>query len=226
MQPLLYTELEVLKRLKLQRRELQELLDIGLVAPVARASAGQPMYCVETIDGLSTQEERDRLADALWWDFDLQRPSYVPSHLPWAPATEPLYPFDTDYLQAWARRMYTLKKRCAPFPYPHQGRLERFRSKMEAEATRAFEKAHGIKRPRMSRKLRFRGVCKRVGLTRAEIRDLVWSKTMIRASADLGISEFTLRKICERVQIPTPPRGHFNHKDPKKRPPKPALPRR
>jgi hypothetical protein len=226
MQPPLYTEPEVLKRLRLQIRELGGLLDIGLVAPVARDSAGQPMYCVETIDGLSTQEERDRLADALWWDFDLQRPSYVPSHLPWAPSTEPFYPFGTEQLQGWARRMYTLKKRRAPFPYPHQGRLERFRSKMEAEATKTFEKAHGIKRPRKSRKPCFCGVCKRVELTRAEIRDLVWSKTMIQASADLGVSEFKLRGICKRNLIPMPTRGHFNHKDPKKRPPKPALPRR
>lgn len=47
---------------------------------------------------------------------------------------------------------------------------------------------------------------------------------MIRAAADLGMSEFTLRKICKRYLIPLPTRGHFNHKDPKKRPPKPALP--
>jgi hypothetical protein len=60
-------------------------------------------------------------------------------------------------------------------------------------------------------------------MTRAELRDLVWSKTMIRAGADLGLSEFTLRKICERYLIPLPNRGHFNHRDPKKRPPKPAL---
>ncbi|MCS3929592.1 hypothetical protein M2175_004623 [Bradyrhizobium elkanii] len=60
-------------------------------------------------------------------------------------------------------------------------------------------------------------------MTRAEIRDLVWSKTLIRAGVDLGLSEFKLRKICERYLIPLPARGHFNHKDPKKRPPKPAL---
>jgi hypothetical protein len=156
----------------------------------------------------------------------LNRPGYLPSHLPWAsPADLPLYPFDTEQLQRWARRIYRLKKQCAPFPYPHHGRLERFRSRMEAEATRAFEKKHGIKRPRTNRKLWFRGVDKRVELTRAELRDLVWSKTMIRASADPGISEFTLRGICKRNLIPMPTRGHFNHKNPKNRPPKPALPR-
>lgn len=61
-------------------------------------------------------------------------------------------------------------------------------------------------------------------MSRAEIRDLVWTKTMIRAAADLGISEFALRHLCKRLRIPTPTRGHFNHKDPKKRQPKPAPP--
>ena len=226
MQPPLYYEIEVLKRLKLQRRELEGLLGIGILAPVARDSAGQPMYCVETIDRLSTREQRTRLADALWWDFDLQRPGYVPSHLSWTTSTDlPFYPFDTEQLQGWARRMYKLKKNCAPFPYPHRGRLERFKLRMEDAATRAFDKAHGIKRPRKSRKFWFRGTGKSVELTKAGLRDLVWSKTMIRTAAELGISEFTLRGICKRNLIPTPPRGHFNHKNPTNRPPKPALPR-
>lgn len=51
----------------------------------------------------------------------------------------------------------------------------------------------------------------------------VWSKTMIRAAADLGISEFALRQLCKRYMIPMPPRGHFNHKDPKTRPLKSPL---
>jgi hypothetical protein len=66
----------------------------------------------------------------------------------------------------------------------------------------------------------------RIELCRAELRDLDWSKTMIRAAADLGISEFTLRKICKRCLIPLPARGHFTRKDPKKRPPTPPLGRR
>jgi hypothetical protein len=37
-------------------------------------------------------------------------------------------------------------------------------------------------------------------------------------------SEFTLRQICKRLEIPTPPRGHFNHIDPKNRMQRPALP--
>jgi hypothetical protein len=37
-------------------------------------------------------------------------------------------------------------------------------------------------------------------------------------------SEFTLRQICKRLEIPTPLRGHFNHKGPKERMRRPALP--
>lgn len=46
---------------------------------------------------------------------------------------------------------------------------------------------------------------------------------MIRAGADLGILEFALRQLCKRLGIPLPTRGHFNWRDPNKRPPKPAL---
>jgi hypothetical protein len=41
-------------------------------------------------------------------------------------------------------------------------------------------------------------------------------------AADLGISEFTLREVCKRLQIPTPPRGHFNHKNPRERMQRPS----
>jgi hypothetical protein len=63
-----------------------------------------------------------------------------------------------------------------------------------------------------------------VKIGRAKLRDLVWSKTVIRGAADLGISDFALRQLCKSQSIPLPTRGHFNHKDPKKRPQKPALP--
>ncbi|MDA9508926.1 hypothetical protein XI09_30690 [Bradyrhizobium sp. CCBAU 11386] len=44
-------------------------------------------------------------------------------------------------------------------------------------------------------------------------RDLLWSKTLIRAGADLGVSEYALRQLCKRLLIPLPTRGHFNHKE-------------
>jgi hypothetical protein len=42
MQSPLYTEPEALNRLKLQRRELGGLLDVGLLAPVARDPLASP----------------------------------------------------------------------------------------------------------------------------------------------------------------------------------------
>jgi len=222
--PPLCEEWEVLRRLKLQRWELGILLDVGILCPVAGGRSGEPLYCASTIDALATADQRERLAQAIYWDFDLQRPSYVPSHFPWAGTTDvPFYPFDDEEQKAWTRKYYTLKKLCAPFPYPHTGRLLNRRMRLEKAATKAFEKLHGIKREKKRNKLRFRGRDRPVELSRAGLRDLVWSKTMIRAGTDLGISEFTLRELCKRQGIPLPTRGHFNHKDPKDRPPKPRL---
>ncbi|MCK1534652.1 MULTISPECIES: hypothetical protein [unclassified Bradyrhizobium] len=212
--PLLYEECEVLERLELRGYELDGLLDVGSIAPVACGAGGRPMYCAETIDRMATRGERDRLSDLLWWDFDLKRPSFLPADTPWARAVDlPFYPFDDEEQQAWARRYYKLKKACAPGPYPDPGRLARRRLKLEAEATKAFERKHGIKRPRKSRDIdvRIRGTD--VKISRAKLRDLAWSKTMIRAAADLGISECALRRLCKRQLIPLPTRGHFNHQD-------------
>jgi hypothetical protein len=224
--PPLYEEYQVLKRLKLRGHELEGLLNVGIIAPVACGAGGQPLYSAEAIDALATREQEIRLVHVLWWDFDLNAPKYLQGQ-PWARAVDlPFYPFDDEEQQAWARRYYKLRKACAPFPYPYPERLARYRCRMEERATKAFEKAHGIKRkrePRKSRRIGFSVRYKRVAISRAKLRDLVWSKTMIRAAADLEISEFTLRKICKRYLIPLPTRGHFNHKDPRDRPPKPAL---
>ncbi|MGY4288792.1 hypothetical protein ACVWXO_008012 [Bradyrhizobium sp. LM2.7] len=226
--PPLYEEYQVLERLQLRGHELDGLLDVGIMAPVACRVDGRPMYCVETVDFLATREQRIRLSCVLWWDFDLKRPSFLPAHAPWARAVDlPFFPFDDEQQQAWARRVDKLKKACAPGPYPYPERLVRHRSRMENKATRAFERKHGMKRerPRKSRKLVFHPAIGCVELTRAELRDLVWRKTMIRAGAKLGVSEFALRQLCGRLGIPLPARGHFNHKDPKKRPRKPTLAR-
>lgn len=77
--------------------------------------------------------------------------------------------------------------------------MARYRSKMEERATKAFERKHGIKRPR-----NFRDIDVRVGrrgrvrvqITRLKLFNLVWSKTLIRAGADLGIHETALRYLC------------------------------
>ena len=162
----------------------------------------------------------------MWWDFDLQKPSYMPPGAPWARAIDlPFYPFDDEEQQSWARRFYKLRKACAPGRYPDPARLARYRSRMEDKATKAFERKHRIKRPPRTRGIdvRIRGT--HVKISRAKLRDLVWSKSMIRAGADLGISETALRGLCKRYMIPMPTRGHFNHKNPEQRPRKPALSR-
>lgn len=221
--PPLYEEHQVLRHLKLRVSELEELLNIGIVAPVARRGS-ETLYCVEAIHGLVTPFNRTRLGCALWWDFDLRKPRFLPDHAQWSPPDVPFYPFDDEEQQSWARRYYKQRKAYAPGPYPYQATLARRRAKLEAKATRVFERKHGIKRPRQFRGIdvRIRGV--NVRITRAKLFNLVWSKTMIRAGADLGITETALRGLCKRFKIPLPTRGHFNWKDPKKRPPKPALP--
>ncbi|MCK1678300.1 hypothetical protein IVA87_02125 [Bradyrhizobium sp. 147] len=223
--PSLHEEYDVLERLQLKGYELEGLLNIGIIAPVAGGPSGHPRYCAETVDYLATPQQRIRLSDALWWDFDLNRPGFMPDCAPWARVVDlPCYPFDDKEQQSWARRYYKLKKACAPFPYPYPERLARYRSRMEDRATKAFERKHRIKRPPRTRgtDVSIRGT--QVKISRAKLRDLVWSKTMIRAGADLGITETALRHLCKRYMIPMPTRGHFNHKDPKKRPLKPALP--
>lgn len=223
-EPPLYYEHQVLKRLRIRASELEELLNIGMFAPVARRGS-DPLYCGEAIDALGTDYHRTRLGCAIWWDFELKRPRFLPDHARWSPPDVPFYPFDDEEQQSWARRYYKQRKAYAPGPYPYQATLARRRAKLEAKATRVFERKHGIKRPRQFRGIDvwIRGT--HVKITRAQLFKLVWSKTMIRAGADLGIHETALRALCKRFEIPLPTRGHFNWKDPKKRPPKPALPR-
>ena len=44
-------------------------------------------------------------------------------------------------------------------------------------------------------------------LTRHELHDLVWSKPMIHAGAELGVSGTGLKKVCLKHEIPVPPQG-------------------
>ncbi|MBR0730471.1 hypothetical protein JQ582_41830 [Bradyrhizobium japonicum] len=79
--PPLYEEYQVLKRLKLRASELHDLQNIGMIAPVARRGS-DPMYCAGTIDALATDYHHTRMGCAIWWDFDLKRPGFLPTHLP------------------------------------------------------------------------------------------------------------------------------------------------
>lgn len=46
-------------------------------------------------------------------------------------------------------------------------------------------------------------------LTRRELYDLVWSKPVQKAAAELGISDRGLAKICSRHRVPSPSRGYW-----------------
>ncbi|WP_018460237.1 hypothetical protein [Bradyrhizobium sp. WSM4349] len=100
--PPLYQEYEVLKRLKLRPSELEAVLNVGIIAPVARRWSA-PMYCAATIEALATNYHQLRMGCAIWWDFDVRRPSFLPAHAQWSPPDVPFYPFDDEEQQAWAR---------------------------------------------------------------------------------------------------------------------------
>jgi hypothetical protein len=221
--PEFYEQHQALERLKLWKYELQGLLDLGIIAPVGRSDRGRPLFSAEAVERLASQEQRSRIRDALWWDFEAHLDRKDHSGRPWSPPIHlPFYPFDDEAQHGWARKLYTWKKESAPFPHRHGASVERFRRQAEDKATDAFEKAHGAKRRRSQIDIRVRG--RPLTISRQKLRDLVWRKPMIQAAADLRMSEFALRQICKTLLIPTPSRGHFNHKNPKDRAPRPALP--
>lgn len=45
--------------------------------------------------------------------------------------------------------------------------------------------------------------------TRTELHQLIWSKPLNKLSAELGLSDVGLKKLCKRHDIPTPPQGHW-----------------
>lgn len=49
-------------------------------------------------------------------------------------------------------------------------------------------------------------------LTRDELYRLVWQTPMIRLAERFGISDVGLRKICKRLDVPTPPLGWWARK--------------
>jgi hypothetical protein len=47
-------------------------------------------------------------------------------------------------------------------------------------------------------------------MTRRQLYDLVWSKPMRMAAADLSVSDVGLKKVCVRHGVPVPPQGYWN----------------
>jgi AcrR family transcriptional regulator len=64
-------------------------------------------------------------------------------------------------------------------------------------------------------------------LTRKQLYDRVWSAPMTRVAAELGLTGGGLAKVCDRLLIPYPPRGHWARAkggQSAERPPLPAAP--
>ena len=47
-------------------------------------------------------------------------------------------------------------------------------------------------------------------MTRKQLYDLIWSKPMRDAAAEIGISDVGLKKVCLRHHVPVPPQGYWN----------------
>lgn len=62
-------------------------------------------------------------------------------------------------------------------------------------------------------------------LSRVQLYELVWSKPMRDAAADVGISDVGLKKRCRSQAVPVPPQGYWNKVHAGHRmPPRPTLP--
>ena len=48
-----------------------------------------------------------------------------------------------------------------------------------------------------------------VQITRAELYEKVWSTPMVRIAKGLAFSDRGLAKVCARLEVPVPPRGHW-----------------
>ena len=56
------------------------------------------------------------------------------------------------------------------------------------------------------RLMRFAGILK---MTRDELYEKVWSTPMVTIAKELGISDRGLAKVCDRLEVPVPPRGRW-----------------
>lgn len=50
-------------------------------------------------------------------------------------------------------------------------------------------------------------------VTREELYQMVWDKPMIRLAEEFGITSNGLAKVCDRLDVPYPPRGHWAKKE-------------
>lgn len=48
-----------------------------------------------------------------------------------------------------------------------------------------------------------------IKIERKQLHKQVWSKPMSKLAKDYGISDVGLKKICKKLNVPTPPRGYW-----------------
>lgn len=65
-----------------------------------------------------------------------------------------------------------------------------------------------------------------VRLSREELHERVWSEPLRALAERWGVSHPTLKKACERAEVPTPDRGHWAKAEAGKPVRRPALPAR
>lgn len=56
----------------------------------------------------------------------------------------------------------------------------------------------------------------KISVSRKALYDLVWNRSLKGAAAELGISDVGLRKVCDNNDIPRPPPGYLQMKEPKR----------
>ena len=52
----------------------------------------------------------------------------------------------------------------------------------------------------------------RIKIDRKELFEKVWGKSMVQLAKEYSLSDVGLRKICKRLNIPTPPQGYWARK--------------
>lgn len=64
-----------------------------------------------------------------------------------------------------------------------------------------------------------------ITLTREQLYERVWSQPTIKIAAELGLSDVAVKKMCRRMNVPTPPRGYWARLTAGQKLHKPALPK-
>lgn len=116
-----------------------------------------------------------------------------------------------------AMRFQEVTKKCGLVKPKEKARKGGSRDGRQADSDPPLPRTVRVGRPR-------RGA-QEVRLTRRELFDRVWSTPMMKLAAEFGLSDQGLAKLCRRLTIPRPPRGHWAKKRAGKKARRPRLPK-